>query len=118
MQTVAEMDRELNLLLVKMTRNPMFEMVMRTIQMGFSSLDQLLYEDANYRSLTAANWRETAARIAEGETLRALAHISYHYVLLQRCIAERDEVTSAAPLDYETGDSQIPGQTIHQDVHS
>lgn len=118
MQTVAETDRELNLLLVKMTRNPMFEMVMRTIQMGFSSLDQLLYEDPRYRSLTAANWRETAVQIAEGETLRALSHISHHYVLLQRCIAERDDVTSAAPLEYEIADGRLPGQTGHQDIHS
>jgi GntR family transcriptional repressor for pyruvate dehydrogenase complex len=63
MQTVAESDRELNLLLVKMTRNPMFEMVMRTIQ------------------------------------------------------AERDDVTSAVPLDYETVDSQFREQTMHQDIH-
>ena len=116
MQTVAESDRELNLLLVKMTRNPMFEMVMRTIQMGFSSLDQLLYEDAHYRPLTAANWRDTAIQIAAGETLRALAHISHHYVLLQRCIAEHDDVAIAAPLDDMTVDGQPREQTMHEDI--
>lgn len=118
MRTVAEMDRELNLLLAKMTGNPMFEMVMRTIQMGFSSLDQLLYEDAHYRPLTAANWRETAVQIAEGETLRALSHISHHYVLLQRCIAERDAISGAASLDSETDDAQPYDHILHQDIQS
>jgi hypothetical protein len=67
----------------------MFEMAMRTIQIGFSSQDQVLYEDADYRLETAVNWRETAQQIAAGETLRALSSISYHYCLLQRCLAKR-----------------------------
>lgn len=107
MQTVAEMDRDLNLLLVKMTRNPMFEMVMRTIQMGFTSLDQVLYEDVHYRFLAAANWRETAVQIAAGETLRALAHISHHYVLLQRCLARHTPDGSSHPVN--TDDDSLNG---------
>jgi GntR family transcriptional regulator, transcriptional repressor for pyruvate dehydrogenase complex len=115
MQTVAEMDRELNLLLVKMTCNPMFEMVMRTIQMGFSSLDQVLYEHVDYRALAAANWRDTAVQIAAGEALQALSHISYHYVLLQRCIAQGNQDKSAASPEPAPAGATQHAQTIPRD---
>ena len=89
LEKIVEIDREMNIALVKMTGNPMFEMSMRTLQIGFNSQDQMLYEDADYRLETAGNWCETAQQIAAGETLRALSCISYHYFLLQRCLAKR-----------------------------
>ena len=97
MEKVAEIDREMNIALVKMTGNPMFEMSMRTIQMGFSSQDQVLYEDADYRLETAANWHETARQIAAGEPLQALSCITHHYYLLQRCLAQRHARDNDAP---------------------
>jgi len=103
LEKIAEIDREMNIALVQMTGNPMFEMSMRTIQIGFSSQDQVLYEDPDYRLETAVNWRETAQQIAAGETLRALSSISYHYCLLQRCLAKRQAANKDAPSDTPLG---------------
>lgn len=87
---MGELDRELNLLLASMARNPVYEWVMRALQSGFSSHDFALYERPEYRKTTVANWNDTAREIAAGETLRALSYTGHHYVLLSRCVAERD----------------------------
>ena len=86
---VLEIDRELNLLLVRMTRNPVLEWVALTIQLGFGSQDHALYENPGYRAGTTANWVDTAREIEAGNTLKALALTSYHYLLLQRCLTEK-----------------------------
>jgi GntR family transcriptional regulator, transcriptional repressor for pyruvate dehydrogenase complex len=85
---IAEVDRNLNLILVRMTRNPIFEWIMKTIQMSFGSYDHVLYQDPYYREKTIQNWRETANAIAEREPMKALSFTGYHYVLLNRCIQE------------------------------
>jgi GntR family transcriptional repressor for pyruvate dehydrogenase complex len=85
---IKEVDRALNLLLVKMTKNPLFDWIMQTVQISLGSYDYVLYEDAYYRERTIKNWRETAAAIADREPLKALSFIGYHYVLLNRCIRE------------------------------
>ncbi len=94
MDRIIAVDRELNLLLVKMTKNQMFEWIMRTIQLGFGSYDHILYEDSFYRNITIRNWRETAAAIASREPMRALSFIGHHYVMLNRCIQERENKPS------------------------
>ena len=83
---VVELDRELNIRLAAMTKNPIFELLMRAIQLGFSSYDHALYYDSEYRKQIADNWKQTAVNIAKGEPLKALAHISHHYVMLRRCL--------------------------------
>lgn len=88
---LGELDRELNMLLAKMTKNPVFEWIMGALQHGFSSYDYALYENPDYRQKTIANWCETARLIAANEPLKALAAIGTHYVLLQRCVAEKGE---------------------------
>lgn len=93
MDRIIEVDRELNLLLVKMTGNQMFEWVMRTIQIGFGSYDHILYENSYYRKMTIRNWRQTALAIAEREPMKALSFIGYHYVMLNRCIQESKHKT-------------------------
>ena len=84
-----ELDRQLNIMLVRMARNPLFEWVMQALQMGFSSHDYALYEDSSYRDRAAANWSDTARAIADNEPLRALSYIGRHYGLLRQCVAER-----------------------------
>lgn len=84
--TVAELDRELNLMLARMAGNPLFEWVMHAVQMGFSSHDFFLYQDPAYRQKAAANWRDTARAIAQGEPMRALSYIGHHYGLLRQCV--------------------------------
>jgi DNA-binding FadR family transcriptional regulator len=89
METLAEMDRRLNIQLARMSRNPIYEWIMRAIQLGFSSHDHALYEDPYYRRETVLNWRETACQIAAGEPMRALSSIGRHYILLFECLSER-----------------------------
>ena len=108
METIAEVDREMNTVLVKMTGNPMFEMVMRTMQIGFSSQDQVLYESTDFRRPAAANWSETAQQIAAGEPLRALSCIGYHYVLLQRCLAQTQAAENVQPGSLTKNESAQP----------
>jgi len=91
MERISEVDRRLNLLLVKMTKNPLFDWIMQTIQISFGSYDYVLYEDVYYREKTINNWRETAQAIADREPMKALSVIGYHYVMLNRCIRENRE---------------------------
>jgi DNA-binding FadR family transcriptional regulator len=100
---ISELDRELNIDLAMMTRNPIFEWIMRAIQLGFSSYDYTLYDDPDYRTRTAANWTETAREILRGEPLRALGFSTQHYALLQKCIEEKngDLLTGNALLETE-----------------
>ncbi len=86
LSAAAEMDRELNLMLARMAGNSLFEWVMHTMQLGFSSHDFLLYQDPAYRRKAAANWCDTARAIARGEPMLALSFIVYHYGLLRQCV--------------------------------
>lgn len=96
----SELDRQLNIMLARMARNPLFEWVMHAIQMGFSSHDYALYEDKAYREKAAANWSKTAAAIAQGELMRALGFIGYHYVLLRQCIDEKAPLTNEPDAEF------------------
>lgn len=102
----SELDRELNVTLAHMARNPLFEWVMRALQMGFSSHDYALYEDPIYRERAAANWSDTARAIAEGQLMRALAFIGHHYVLLRQCIDRRNSPTNAPGAEFLQDDNQ------------
>ncbi|WP_020674684.1 FadR/GntR family transcriptional regulator [Geopsychrobacter electrodiphilus] len=98
MEALGDMDRELNIRLAKMTKNPIFEWIMRALQLGFSSQDYALYEDPGYRQKTVANWDETARHIADNEPLRAQASVGAHYEMLQRCAAEVEDAQRPANL--------------------
>jgi DNA-binding FadR family transcriptional regulator len=111
MKTIAEIDREMNVALARMTGNPIFEMIMRMTQIGFSSQDQLLYEDPEFRFKSAANWGETARRIATGDILRALSSISYHYVLLERCLKKAGQAAETAGLARQENGEPVSGDT-------
>ncbi len=89
MSSLGELDRQLNIKLAQMSGNPIFEWVMQALQLGFSSHDYHLYDNASYRMETARNWQDTAREIAAGNPSRALVFISHHYLLLQRCLDEK-----------------------------
>lgn len=89
---VGELDRQLNLIMVRMARSPLFEWVMHALQMGFSSHDYKLYESSTYRAEVAINWIETAHAIADQEPMRALSCISRHYSLLRACLKMKEIV--------------------------
>lgn len=96
----SELDRQLNIMLARMARNPLFEWVMNALQMGFSSHDYALYQDPVYRERAAANWSDTARAIAQGEPMRALAFISNHYVLLRQCIDKRGTASGSPGAEF------------------
>jgi DNA-binding FadR family transcriptional regulator len=96
MDVLGELDRELNIMLAKMTRNPIFEWIMQAIQLGFSSHDFTLYQRMHYRKKTITNWRNTALAIAEGEPLKALSYISYHYAMLLQLLDEMEKEENPA----------------------
>ncbi|MCG8338197.1 MAG: GntR family transcriptional regulator [Proteobacteria bacterium] len=85
-ETLAEMDRQLNIDLANMTSNPLFEWIMNAIQQGFSSNDFVLYKNPEFREKTVENWYETASQIHANDPLKSLASISRHYDLLRQCI--------------------------------
>jgi DNA-binding FadR family transcriptional regulator len=89
MSAIIELDRELNIILVKMTGNPVFEWIMHALQSGFSSYDFALYEDENFRKQTAENWVATAREIAACEPLKAQSYASRHYIFLRECIKDK-----------------------------
>ena len=95
-----EVDRQLNIMLVRMARSPLFEWVMQALQLGLSSHDYALYENPLYRERAALNWRDTARAIADSEPLRALSYIGRHYGLLRQCVAEKQDLPAQpeAPL--------------------
>ena len=84
MELLAELDRELNLLFAKMAGNPIFEWIMQAIQLGFSSMDNALYEDKEYRQYVVDNWGHTAREIARHDPIRAKSFISFHYMILRK----------------------------------
>jgi DNA-binding FadR family transcriptional regulator len=102
----SELDRQLNIKLARMARNPLFEWVMHALQMGFSSHDYALYEDRTYRIKAGANWSNTARAIANGEIMRALAYNGHHYVLLRQCIDEKAAPASAPNTGFLQEDNQ------------
>ncbi|MGD8252544.1 MAG: GntR family transcriptional regulator [Desulfobacterales bacterium] len=93
-----ELDRELNIALSRMTRNPLFEWVMHALQLGLSSHDFALYEDPVYREKAAVNWIDTARAILEGEPMRALSYIGRHYGWLRQCVTHRKGSVDKPPL--------------------
>lgn len=93
MEILAEMDRELNIQLAGMSKNPIFQWIMQAIQLGFSSHDDCLYADPYFRRETVANWQETTRQIAANEPMRALSSIGRHYALLLDCLQTRKETS-------------------------
>lgn len=83
LKKLAELDRALNILFAKMARNPIFEWFMQAVQIGFSSMDNALYEDAEYRKYAVENWQETAMWILEADPVRTRSCIGYHYRILR-----------------------------------
>ncbi|MDA3822233.1 MAG: FCD domain-containing protein, partial [Bacteroidales bacterium] len=91
---LVEIDRQLNLLLAKMTKNPIFQWIMETLQLGFNSLDIALYEDPVFRLKTISNWHATAMLISQKEILRVQSHIDLHYHYLRECLKNKKETNS------------------------
>ncbi|MFZ7128426.1 MAG: FadR/GntR family transcriptional regulator [Desulfobacterales bacterium] len=97
LSALIEMDRELNLQFARMAKNPIFEWVMKAMQLGFRSLDHALYHTSRYREKCVSNWVETARDIAVGEPMKALSSIGSHYIMLRRCLKELENDSKEPP---------------------
>lgn len=89
MAAISEVDRDINLCLVEMTKNPFYEWVMRTIQLSFGSYDHVLYEDPQARREVGINWRHTADALIAGDIQKAMQWFGHWYVLLERQLLDR-----------------------------
>lgn len=89
MAAISVVDRDINLCLVEMTKNPFYQWVMRTIQLSFGSYDHVLYEDPQARKEVGINWRHTADALMEGDIQKAMQWFGHWYVLLERHLLER-----------------------------
>lgn len=87
------LDKDLNILLAKMTRNPIFEWIMQAVQLGYSSMDNALYEDPEYRASAVENWQDTARWIAASDPFKAKSFIAYHYRILREKVEKIRSVT-------------------------
>lgn len=88
MESLGELDRELNLLFARMAGNPIFEWIMQAVQIGFSSMDNALYDDDEFRRYTVENWQNTAREIARHDPIKAKSYISFHYMILRRQVEQ------------------------------
>jgi len=95
LKKLAELDRELNILFAKMARNPIFEWIMQAVQIGFSSMDNALYEDAEYRKYAVENWQETAMWIQAADPVRTKSCIGYHYRILREKVKAIKSIAGA-----------------------
>ena len=96
LEMLVELDRELNILLARMTRNSIFEWIMRAVQLGFSSMDNALYEDLEFRAGAVENWQSTAREIRASDPIKAKSFISFHYMILRNKV---EAIRSGAPLE-------------------
>lgn len=103
LESMVELDRELNIRLSKMSGNPIFHWVMQAIQLGFSSHDFSLYKEPHFREATIANWLETAREIQACDTQTALSLVSHHYLLLRRCLGNARVMDKGADLSSQAG---------------
>ncbi|MFW5730776.1 MAG: FadR/GntR family transcriptional regulator [Desulfonatronovibrionaceae bacterium] len=110
LEHLAELDRELNILLARMTGNPIFEWIMSAVQLGFSSMDVTLYQDQQYRLMAVNNWKDTAREIAAGQLVRARSYISYHYMILRSRIKEIQPVEDKVFTDLIQREKYISAQ--------
>ncbi|MFP4108789.1 MAG: FadR/GntR family transcriptional regulator [Desulfonatronovibrio sp.] len=90
LEMLVELDKELNIMFAKMTHNPIFEWIMQAVQLGFSSMDNALYEDMEYRSYAVNNWQHTAREISASDPIKAKSYISYHYMILRKKLSFSD----------------------------
>ena len=102
MDRLAALDKKLYLLLAHMTGNPVFEWVVKAVQLTFGPYDALLYHDAELRRETISCWREFAQALEKREPVRASSVVSYHFVRFNRFLS-LNNLSEKPPGDLELG---------------
>lgn len=87
LQSLLSLDKELNILCVKMTHNPIFECLILTIHDSLGSPDKELYTDREVIKRIAQNWVDYATAIVARDLPAARIILGYHYLLLQKSMA-------------------------------
>ena len=86
---ISTIDKELNLLMVKMTKNPFFEWMMRSVQLTFRSYEFVVYQTPTVRNAIALNWKNVALAARERDFQRATRLYGHWYVLLEQCLRKQ-----------------------------
>ena len=88
-EQISAMDKNLNLLMVKMTKNPFFEWMMRSVQLTFRSYEFVVYQTPSVRNAIALNWKNVALAVRERDFQRATRLYGHWYVLLEQCLRKQ-----------------------------
>jgi len=107
-EQISALDKNLNLLMVKMTENPFFEWMMRSVQLTFRSYEFVVYQTPSVRNAIAQNWKNVALAVRERDFQRATRLYGHWYVLLEQCLRKQfgDTVFRQKAAQPCTSDSQ------------
>ena len=105
---ISAFDKKLNLLMVKMTKNPFFEWMMRSVQLTFRSYEFVVYQTPSVRNAIALNWKNVAKAVRNRDFQRAIRLYGHWYVLLEQCLRKQfgDTVFEDTPVPSKSADSQ------------
>jgi DNA-binding FadR family transcriptional regulator len=107
-EQISAFDKKLNLLMVKMTKNPFFEWMMRSVQLTFRSYEFVVYQTPSVRNAIALNWKNVAQAVRNQDFQRATRLYGHWYVLLEQCLRKQfgDTVFEDTPVQPNTADSE------------
>jgi len=88
-EQISAIDKKLNLLMVKMTENPFFEWMMRSVQLTFRSYEFVVYQTPSVRNAIALNWKNVALAVRARDFQRATRLYGHWYVLLEQCLGKQ-----------------------------
>jgi DNA-binding FadR family transcriptional regulator len=105
---ISAFDKKLNLLMVKMTKNPFFEWMMRSVQLTFRSYEFVVYQTPSVRNAIALNWKNVAKAVRNRDFQRATRLYGHWYVLLEQCLRKQfgDTVFEDTPVPSKSADAQ------------
>ncbi len=88
-EQISNIDKELNLLMVKMADNPFFEWMMRSVQLAFRSYEFVVYQTPELRLEIARNWRSTVEAVQDRDLQKATRLYGHWYILLEQCLKDK-----------------------------
>ena len=90
MDKMAALDKDLYLLMVRMTGNPVFEWVVKTVQLTYGPYDSLLYQEPLSRREAVSSWKEFAKALEAHEPVKASSVVSHHFVRFNRYLSQKN----------------------------
>nr|WP_319393264.1 GntR family transcriptional regulator [uncultured Desulfobacter sp.] len=107
-EQISALDKKLNLLMVKMTKNPFFEWMMRSVQLTFRSYEFVVYQTPSVRNAIALNWKNVAKAVRNRDFQRSTRLYGHWYVLLEQCLRKQfgDTVFEETPVPPKSADPE------------